>query len=106
MKIDRAMSLGLLRQQLGINPDARISFKLVPGGVLVWDLETEIEHTANMGNLSSSRRALPPEIRRVINASDEDLRREFSSSFMDGWTEERETMFTELAFRGINALGL
>ncbi len=84
MEIHRAVSLGMLHRQLGINPDARISSNH-PGGVAVWDLETETEHTVNMdkvAKISSSRRALTPELQQVINGSDDDLKRRFSESWM------------------------
>ncbi len=109
MEIHRAVSLGMLHRQLGINPDARISYEPIPGGVAVWDLETETEHTVNMdkvAKISSSRRALTPELQQVINGSDDDLKRRFSESWMAGWSEERETIFTELTFRGISTLDL
>jgi hypothetical protein len=108
MEIHRAQSLGLLAQKLGIKPDARISYRMTQSGVVIWDLSTGNEYTVNHNNPNAivSSFSLPTKIKQIIDATDDDLKKRYSASWMDGWSDERETMFTELTYRGINTLGL
>jgi hypothetical protein len=43
---------------------------------------------------------------KQTTATDEQLKQRWSASKRDGWSDERETIFTELTFRGVNMLGL
>jgi hypothetical protein len=49
---------------------------------------------------------LPPKIKSIIDATDDGLKKRLSESWKDGWSDERETIFTELTYRDVSVLGL
>ena len=108
MEIQRATNLGQLHVTLGIAPDSRVAFKMTDAGVIIWDLETETQFIIAFG--ATSPTAVPfqlsQQIKAIIEAQDDQLKKRWSESWRDGWSEERETIFTELTFRGISVLGL
>ena|SRR5579862_5100246 len=108
MEIQRAANLGVIHQSLGIKPDSRISYQLTDYGFVIWDLATGTEYTIRQGQSKPSvaRFELPQNITNIIAASDDDLKQRWIDSWLDGWTDERRTIFTELAYRGISTLGL
>ncbi len=107
MQIQRAASLGLLHQQLGIASNARVSFQITDTGVTVWDLETETRYTVGkgMGNATAIPFTLDQQVKNIIGCTDDELKERFAKTSADGWRGERETIFTELTFRGISVLG-
>jgi len=108
MEIQRAANLGLLHQKLGIAPEDRVAFKLTESGVVVWDLQTETKYVVTVGKpiADVSHFQLPQNIRNIITEKDDQLKARWSESWMDGWSDERETIFTELTYRGVSVLGL
>ena len=108
MEIHHAADFGLMAQKLGIKPDSRVAYRFTDYGVVIWDLATGNEYTVRQGdpNPSVRRFQLPLNVKRIIEASDDDLKKRYSASWEDGWSDERETIFTELTYRGISALGL
>jgi hypothetical protein len=108
MEIQRAANLGMMQQKLGIDSNARITYKLTEFGVVIWDLATETRYTVTHGdpNPNVARFRLPQNIKNVISTSDDQLKKRWSESWQDGWSDERETIFTELTYRGISMLGL
>ena len=108
MEIHRGQSLGLLAQNLGIKPASRVSYRETQTGVVIWDLTTGKKYTITHGNPDAavSSFQVPPRIKQIIDATDNELKKWYSESWLDEWSEERETMFTELTYRGISALGL
>lgn len=108
MEIHRAAEFGPLAQKLGIKPDSRVTYRMTDRGVVIWDLAGGNKYSVTQGNPDASveRFTVPANIQRIIAASDDELKRRYSESWEDGWSEERETMFTELTYRGISALGL
>ena len=108
MQIQRAANLGLVHQELGIDSDARITYRLAVNGVVISDLATETQYTVTYGdpNPFVARFQIPQNIKDVISASDDQLKKRWSESRQDGWSDERETIFTELTYRGIRLLGL
>lgn len=108
MEIQRAANLGLMHQKLGIDSDARITLRFTANSVVIWDLATENQYTVTNGNPNPSvaRSQVPQNIKNVISASDDQLKKRWSESRQDGWSGERETIFTELTCRGISMLGL
>jgi len=108
MEIHRAANLGLMQQKLEIDPNARITFSLTENGLVIWDLTTENRYTVTQGNPNPSvdRFHLPKNIKDIRSASDDHLKKRWSESWEDGWSDERETIFTELTYRGISPLGL
>jgi hypothetical protein len=108
MEIHRAAELGLLTQKLGIKPDVRVAYQLTNTGIVIWDLSDGHEYTVRHGdpNPSVGQFTLPQNIKTIIEAADDALKKRLSESWMDGWSDERETIFTELTYRGISVLGL
>jgi hypothetical protein len=108
MQIHRAVNLGLIQQELGIDPNGRITYRLTANAVVIWDLATETRYTVTQGNPNPSvaRFQLPQKIKDSISASDYQLKKRWSESWEDGWSDERETIFTELTYCGISTLGL
>jgi hypothetical protein len=108
MEIQRAASLGLLHQKLGIDPNARVAFKLIDTGVVILDLATETAYTVIYGNPQPAiiPFQLSQNVKNIVAATDEQLKQRWSESKRDGWSDERETIFTELTYRGVNMLGL
>jgi len=108
MEIQLAANLGLIHRQLGIDSNARSTYKLTDNGIVIWDLATGTRYTVTQGdpNPSVARFQLPQNIKDIISATDDQLKKRWSESWQDGWTDERETIFTELTYRGISMLGL
>lgn len=108
MEIQRAASLGLLHQKLGIDPNARVAFKLIDTGVVILDLATETAYTVIYGNPEPAITPfqLSQNVKNIVAATDVQLKQRWSESKRDGWSDERETIFTELTYRGVNMLGL
>jgi hypothetical protein len=108
MQIQRAANLGLVHQELGIDSDARITYELTANGVIIWDLATETQYRLTYGDPkpSAARIQVPQNIKDLISASDDQLKNRWRESRQDGWSDERETIFTELTYRGIRMLGL
>ena len=98
MKIHRAVSLGLLHQELGIDPEARITYKLTDSGIVIRDLATGTQYTVTQGdpNASVARFEIPKGIKQIISSTDDELKKRYSESWEDGWSDEREAIFTEL----------
>jgi hypothetical protein len=106
MEIQQASNLGLLQRTLKIKPDARITMRLTSEGADVWDLSTGNIYRVTPGNVSVEMHAVPPDVLEIIAASDETLRKHLRDTWQQGWTEERQTMFTELVFRGVDVINL
>lgn len=108
MEIQRAENLGLLQQKLGIDREARITFRLIESGIVIWDLKTGTCYTIQHGNLAPSVAILkiPQNVQTVILKSDNQLNERWTVSRQYGWSDERETIFTELTYRGTSVLGL
>jgi len=98
----------MLHQQLGIPAKARIFFQITTEGTIdafIWDLESGSTYVVVYGNQPiKGRREVPQHVKRIIAATDEDLKKQWLSTM--GWDEERETVFSELSFRGFNILKL
>jgi hypothetical protein len=108
MEIQRASSFGFLAMQLGIKPVSRITYRIEEDGFIVWDLETATAYRIRQGDPNPQVRSfvIPENIKQIIAASDEELKERLKQSWLAGWSDERETIFTELNYRGISTLGL
>jgi hypothetical protein len=108
MEIHPAASLGLMHQKLGIDSKARITYKLTDSGIVIWDLTGGIRYTITQGdpNPSAAQFHIPQNINDIISTSTDQLKKRWAVSWLDGWSDERETIFTELAYRGEDMLGL
>jgi len=101
----------MLHRQLGIPANARIMLQMVTDGAIgafIWDLETGRTYTVlnQSGDTSvlPGQRDVPQHVKEIIAASEDDLKRRWLSTM--GWDEVRETVFSELAFRGVDILKL
>ena len=108
MQYQEAVRLGRLHQQLGIAADARICLKMLPEGspgVFIWNLENGKTYVVIAGAQPIvGQMEIPEHVKNTIKATDDDLKQYWLSTM--GWGEQRETVFSELAFRGINVLKL
>lgn len=107
MEIQRAKHFGQIIRQLGIDPDTRLTYERTATGLMFWDLNSGQAYTVNFGQPPTVRPFVVPEaVRAIIGMTDEQLKKQWSDSWMDGWSEDRETIFTELTFRGISILDI
>jgi hypothetical protein len=108
MQYQEAIRLGKLHQQLGIPAEARVCLNILPKGqvgAFIWDLESGNTYTVIHGAPPiKAQMHVPEHVKNMIKATDEDLKKYWRSTI--GWDEERETAFSELAFRGIGTLGI
>jgi hypothetical protein len=107
MQYQEAVRLGMLHRQLGIPAQARIFLEIKTDstlGAYIWDLETGNTYVVTQGNVATGRRDVPQHVKEIIAAPDADLKKRWLSTM--GWDEVRETIFSELAFRGIDMLKL
>jgi hypothetical protein len=103
MEIHRAQEFGLLAQKLGIAPDARVAYQLTRNGIVLRDLETSTQFTVlESGEVLEEDFNVPDNLKRILKGSDKDLKKQWDDSWEQGWTDERETMFTELVRRGVD----
>jgi hypothetical protein len=106
MEIQRAANLGPLYQKLGIAPDARVCYQLTPDGVTIWDIATGTAHAvhAKTGTVTTEKFLVPKQVREIIEATDTELHRRWSENREQAWSDLRQTIFTELNFRGISVV--
>ena len=104
MQLQRGIQLGQLHQTLGIRQDARIAFHLTATGVTIWDFDAGIQYIVSPNGVQNARFEVPQRMKEIFKASDEVLKRRFDEGWLEGWNDERETIFTELCLRGVNML--
>jgi hypothetical protein len=105
MQYQHAIRLGMLHQNLGIPAKARIHLQISNAGAFIWDLDAENTYVVAHGvNPTKGRRQIPQHVKEIISATDDDLKNRWLSTM--GWDDVRETVFSELAFRGIDILKL
>lgn len=102
MQYQEAVRLGMLHQQLGIPANARVYFEITPNGGYFWDVDSGKTYVVAPPNITPGARAVPPHVKEIIAATDDVLKQRWVSTM--GWDDVRETIFSELAFRGINVL--
>jgi len=102
MRIERAIILDAFCSQLSIDPDARVVLVPAKSGIKIWDLNTEKEYELGQRGetLASASRLLPDRLRTILTMPDEALQERLSSSGLHKWSEERETILSELKYRG------
>lgn len=108
MEIQRASSFGFLAVQLGIKPVSRIAYRIEDDGFIVWDLATAMAYRLRQGDPNPQIRSfvIPENVRKILAASDDELTKRLKENWLDVWSDERETIFTELNYRGISTVGL
>jgi hypothetical protein len=107
MQYQEAVRLGMLHRQLGIPAQARIFLQIATEGAMgayIWDLESGSTYMVTQGKVATGRRDVPQHVKEIMAATDADLKNRWLSTM--GWDEVRETIFSELAFRGIDTLKL
>jgi len=106
MQIQRGIQFGRLYQQLEIDANSPVSYQVMPTGLIIWDLATGVQYKVNPPNVAQARFDVPQWVKEILAASNEELKKRWTESSMDGWSEERETIFTELTCRGVRMLDL
>jgi hypothetical protein len=106
MQIQLGVQLGMLHQQLGIDANSRIAFQLTPTGVVIWDFGAAKRYTVDgtVPSVVEHDFELPDRMKAIFDASNEQLKKRWDDGFEEGWTDERETIFSELVLRGVNML--
>jgi hypothetical protein len=107
MQYQEAVRLGMLHRQLGIPANARIFLQITTEGEVgahIWDLETGNTYQVTHGKVARGHSDVPQHVREIMAATDGDLKNRWLSTM--GWDEVRETVFSELAFRGVDMLKL
>jgi hypothetical protein len=103
MQFFTARRLGQLHHQLGLRSDTRVFLQIMTGGTTgayIWDLETGNTYLViSSQEVVRGQNVVPDHVTRIITASDEDLKNRWLSS--KDWDDDRETMMTEFALRGI-----
>ena len=101
MRYDRGEILGLFCGELGIRPSARVIVAPGKGGLRIWDLSAGIEFTLNSRSnaLNIRRHAAPLHCVAIFQESDEALLARIANRRLTPWSEERETIFSELRYR-------
>jgi hypothetical protein len=90
---------------MGISPQARVEILPVKDGLKIWDLESENQHILGLSGetLSSVQKPLPRALKALLTESDDSLKERLSDRRLRKWSDERETILSELKYRGINA---
>ncbi|HEU5415006.1 MAG TPA: hypothetical protein VFW31_14655 [Candidatus Angelobacter sp.] len=106
MQLQRGIQLGLLHKQLGIDANARVAFQLTPPVVIIWDYNTGTRYTVDgtVPSVTDQEFEVPKRMKDIFAASNEQLKERWDNGWLDGWTDERETIFSELVLRGVNML--
>lgn len=105
MRFERAIILGVFCKQLGIDSDARIEIAPVKEGLRIWDLNSETQHVLGLSGqtLETTDRHVPTNLRALMREPDDSLQERASSRKLGKWSDERETILSELKYRGIYA---
>jgi hypothetical protein len=107
MEITCGQNLGMLHQQLGIDPKARVTFQLTPTGGVVSDYSTGTAYTLTFGQttrLVKSSIVVPQWAEEIFSATDDVLKKRWKET--NGWDDQRETVFAELTLRGVRILDI
>ena len=101
MRIERANILGAFCSQLSIDSDARVVLVPAKNGIRIWDLNAEKEYELGQRGetLASIPRLLPESLRTILTATDDALQERLLSRSLHKWSEERETILSELKYR-------
>jgi len=105
MRFERAIILGIFCKQMGISPQARVEILPVKDGLKIWDLEAESQHILGLSGetLNSIQKPLPKTLKTLLEESDNALKERLSDRRLRKWSDERETILSELKYRGIDA---
>ena len=105
MRFERAIILGVFSTQLGIDHDARIEILPVKNGLKIWDLDSANQYILGLSGetLDAMEKPLPTPLRALLAESDTTLQSRLSSGKLRKWSDERETILSELKYRGVRA---
>lgn len=103
MKFERAILLGAFCKQLGIDANARIALAPAKGGLRIWDLNAEMQHLLGPTGetVESTPRRVPAKLKTILAEPDSALRKRLSKLKQRQWSEEYETVWSELHYRRI-----
>ena len=103
MRYLRGETLGLFCGELGIHPGSRVVVVPSRQGYLVWDLNAGIEFHLNLkGNaLVAEQKPAPMRCRTLFHEPDRMLLARITDPTLMPWSEERETLISELRYRNL-----
>jgi hypothetical protein len=107
MEIMHGQNLGMLHQQLGVDPKARVTFQMTPTGGIVSDYSTGTAYTLTFGQTTrvvKSSIVVPQWAQEIFSATDDVLKKRWKET--KGWDDQRETVFAELTLRGVRILDI
>ena len=78
--------------------------------MIIWDLDASnkytITSTADGTVVTRDDFKVPSWVEHIFGASNDELKKQWTEKWQEGWTEKRETIFTELMRRGVDMLRL
>jgi len=103
MQFFTASRLGRLQQDLGLRGDTRVFLQIMTGGATgayIWDLETGNTFLLIQSQeIVRGQNRVPDRVKEILTASDEDLIARWRAT--QEWDDDRESLMSELAARGI-----
>lgn len=107
MEIHVSNEFGPYMQQLGIAPKTRVGFKETSNTKIFWDLGRGLRFTVSTTEpslVTEEQFVIPARLKEILAADNSTLEKWYDEGFMDGWSEDQETLFTELTVRGVSLL--
>jgi len=103
MRYERGEILGLFCGELGIPATARVSIAPLHKGLRVWNLDSGLEFTIkNQGcALSTIKKSVPGACLHIFSQDDHTLLARIADPNLAPWSEERETILSELGYRNL-----
>lgn len=103
MRYSRGEILGLFCGELGIRPSSRVVITQSRRNLRVWDLNAGIEFNLNLkGNtLAAAEKAAPESFHAIFRQPDRALFLRLTDPNLMPWSEERETLLSELRYRNL-----
>jgi len=103
MRFEKAIILGVFCKQLGIDSKSRVEILPVKEGLKIWDLDSANLYVLGLSGetLSATEKELPHNLRAILTATDAALVNRLASGRLRKWSDERETIVSELKHRGI-----
>ena len=103
MRYLRGEILGLFLGELGIQPRARIAIIESSRSLLIWDLDAGIQFTLDFKSnaLDARQKPAPDPCRDLFVQPDSALLARLADPNLIPWSEERETLVSELRYRNL-----
>jgi hypothetical protein len=103
MRFEKAIILGVFCKQLGIDPISRVEILPAKEGLNIWDLDSANLYVLGLSGetLSATKKEPHHNLRAILTAPEAELVNRLASGRLRKWSDERETIVSELKHRGI-----